>query len=297
MRRKLGSRLRRGLALAALAAAAALGGAIYALAGHDATTSITGCLNTSTGTLSRFAVGEAPKSSCPGGHLAVHLSGGDITAVSAGSGLTGGGTAGAVTLAVDPGSLTGVNADTLDGQDSTDFLGATAAAGGDLTGNYPNPAIAPGAVGTAEHSTTIPAVGVTHSAAQSTAGDGSTTVLAFDSERYDTASMHDTSTDTSRLVAPVTGIYAITVSVAWAADASGRRTVHLRRNGGASIAVAQSAAAGGDEVGMALATLARLEAGDYVEVLAQQTSGSNLNIQKGGEHSPEFAMTWLAAGP
>jgi hypothetical protein len=45
------------------------------------------------------------------------------------------------------GKATNLNVDKLDGQNSTDFQQANAAAGGDLSGNYPNPEIKSGAVG------------------------------------------------------------------------------------------------------------------------------------------------------
>jgi len=248
-------------------------------AGHQpgSVTSYTGCLSTpAQGGLVYFVkVGDLPSAPCKSGHAQIHLSGGDITAVAAGTGLEGGATSGSATISLADGGVT--SAKLADGA-----VGSAE--------------VADGSLGTAKFANSIPAVSVLHSVAQSTIGNGATTVLAFDSEHYDTASMHDTSTDNSRLTAPVTGIYAITASVAWASNPTGRRTIHLRRSGFASIAV-DSRAAFGDEVGTAIATLARLEAGDYVEVLIQQTSGSSLNIQKDGEHSPEFAMTWLAPGP
>jgi hypothetical protein len=88
------------VALIALVAATA-----PVLAGHEATDvpSYTGCLQTSSGSLSRFALGDSPSSPCPGAQVEVHLGGGDITEVVAasGGGLAGGGDNGAVSLALD----------------------------------------------------------------------------------------------------------------------------------------------------------------------------------------------------
>src|SRR5687768_15816704 len=117
------------------------------------------------------------------------------------------------------------------------------------------------------------------------------TALTFNSERFDTDTMHSTSVDTGRLTCVTAGFYEITVNIEWAANATGRRVVSLRVGGLTTIASLQAmAVSDGTVTRQSLTTVYELAEGDYVEVLVVQTSGGNLNVQATGNLSPEFSM-------
>jgi len=91
--------------LAVILGALGLIGALAApaIAGHltSGVASYTGCLTD--GTIIKVRQGEVPASPCTGTQVQVHLSGGDMTSITAVGGLQGGGTNGAVTLSLAPG--------------------------------------------------------------------------------------------------------------------------------------------------------------------------------------------------
>ena len=74
-----------------------------AFAGHltSDVPSYTGCLASKDGALIKVKEGNAPSSPCSGGQIQIHFSGGDITSITVGDGLTGGGTSGAVSIGLD----------------------------------------------------------------------------------------------------------------------------------------------------------------------------------------------------
>jgi hypothetical protein len=103
-----GPMTRRGLLVLVSAAALLVAGAgIGAWATYPSTVDVyAGCLTTSgtgAGQISKVALGSSPLKPCSSTQRVVNLSGGTITSVSAGSGLTGGGSNGAVTIGLESG--------------------------------------------------------------------------------------------------------------------------------------------------------------------------------------------------
>lgn len=113
------------------------------------------------------------------------------------------------------------------------------------------------------------------------------TLLTFGGESYDTASMHSTSSNTSRIIAPVNGCYDLKVHVSFATSATGRRALSVRKNsagsssGGTQISTENVAPAPAGGASVFIATDVVLAANDYIEVFAQQDSGSPLNVNSG----------------
>lgn len=119
--------------------------------------------------------------------------------------------------------------------------------------------------------------------------------LTFNSERWDTANIHNTGSNTSRLTAPKTGTYTICGHIRIAGNATGARTVLIRLNGGTEIGRQSLPSVTGTDVYLYILTLYQLTAGDYVELEVFQNSGGSLNVISSAAFSPEFALVLIAA--
>jgi hypothetical protein len=124
------------------------------------------------------------------------------------------------------------------------------------------------------------------------------TALTFDTERYDTAAMHSTASNTSRLTAPVAGLYLITGHIAWGNNAVGERLVAIRHNDATDIAnVSLFGTAGSTSSLMkTVSTVWKMAASDYVELRVYQSAGGSLTVLFTTALSPEFSMTWIGLG-
>ncbi len=107
-----------------------------------------------------------------------------------------------------------------------------------------------------------------------------TTVLALDSEEYDTASMHDTVTNNSRVTVPtgMGGLYLVVGQTTWAANGVGLRRISLRKNGSTGLGESDQAPSSATrQTTHQVSVLKQLAAADYVELTCFQESGGALN--------------------
>ena len=112
------------------------------------------------------------------------------------------------------------------------------------------------------------------------------TVISFtDADEFDTDSMHDTSTNPSRITVPtgMTGVWRITATTSWAAHSNATpRTAELKKNGSAvsrylagdrRTSFASTAGFGGFDAVLSLT------AADYIELVVSQDAGASVNVQ------------------
>jgi hypothetical protein len=121
-------------------------------------------------------------------------------------------------------------------------------------------------------------VRVTNSANQ-TIATGTATAVTFDTEQYDPNGMHSTVSNTSRLTCQVAGKYHIYGGTFWDANTTGIREWFIRLNGSTILSYLSTNPVGsGGGTSQIISTTYALAVSDYVELLAKQTSGGNLNI-------------------
>jgi hypothetical protein len=156
-------------------------------------------------------------------------------------------------------------------------LGTVPKAGSVVPGVIGTAALADGAVTPAKQAP-VAAASVLRLSPETIATATGTTLHA-DFEIFDTANLHDTTTNTEILVAPVAGMYVVSATVLWDANSTGYRNTTLVGPTGSFAAAIGPPTASPAVTAQQVSGVERMFPGQSVRVEVIQGSGGNLNAR------------------
>jgi hypothetical protein len=224
---------------------------------------------------------------------------GDITAVTAGTGISGGGTSGAVTITNSMATEITAKGDLIAGTGSATFDNLPVGTNGqtlvaDSTASTGLKWATPAASTPTFVGCKVTAAG-NQSIANATAVYINFTTTAFETD----ATFHDTVTNNTRITIPTgkTGYYEIYGVAVFADAANGRQMWFLKNGAIPQLAKMIFPAPTGYDIGPYLSTVAYLTAGDYIEMGVYQVSGGAINVvgTTGVAAGSQFGVTYLGA--
>jgi hypothetical protein len=204
---------------------------------------------------------------------------GDIEGVTAGTGISGGGTSGTVTITNSMATEITAKADLIVGTGNAAFDNLPVGTNGHVL-------TADSTVSPTGLKWAAPAGGVTFvgcglkATAEQTINNSTETLVTWDDENFNSGGFHDNSTNNSRITIPAgkTGYYQVNYRGRWDDSTTGTRQLRLRKNGTDIARI--DCQPGNTFPGSQFADIFYLVATDYIQVVAYQESGSNILLRK-----------------
>jgi hypothetical protein len=132
-----------------------------------------------------------------------------------------------------------------------------------------------------------------------TTNNGAAKLLTWDSETFDTAGMHSTTSNTDRITIQTAGLYIVNVVTFWDVDPDGVRFVAISKNDngtfgtGTTISFAQYAPPAAASPAFSVSQAARFAVGDVLRIYVIQDAGGNLLLFGTNSGSPQPG--WVVA--
>lgn len=218
---------------------------------------------------------------------------GDITEVAAGTGISGGGTSGSVTITNSMATAIDAKGDLIAGTGADTFSRLAVGTNGQalLADSTTATGLKWGSIGSSYSGVSLNNSGSDWSIASSTWTD-----LTWSAENFDTDNFHSTSTNTARVTIPTgkAGKYLIRANVNFDPNATGYRAVRFYKNGTTSTQQNQTSWTVSSSLSTQLLWVKVLDliVGDYITLQVLQNTGSNLLVY---ESATSFDVTYLGA--
>lgn len=145
--------------------------------------------------------------------------------------------------------------------------------------------------------TNVPTARVYRTGTPQSVVNGTWTPIQFDTERWDTDNIYDSTTNPTYLTCRTAGKYLVAFTSGFTANVTNVRGWGFRVNGSVFHGISMSNALTGtnDHHGGTTVVL-DLAVGDYVECIVIQWSGGALNVIKGAQYSPEAQIAYIGPG-
>jgi hypothetical protein len=219
---------------------------------------------------------------------------GDIEGVTAGVGISGGGTSGTVTVTNSMATAIDAKGDLVPGTGADTF--SRLAVGANDTVLTADSSTATGLKWATPAATSPTFVGCSIFNTSTTINNATDTLLTFDSELFDTNGFHSTSVNTGRITIPTgyAGKYLVTFAVRYISNSTGLRAMNIYKN---NVSIVEAMDLPGNSVTTSYlfrSVILTLAEADYLTFYTYQNSGSSMTAYLRSNEMP-VQVQWLGA--